>query len=105
MDADARSVATTYFDALTRRDVDAAVACWASDGVDHFIGQSDAHGPDEVRAFFNELFGAVPDFAFAVESMTVEDDRAAVRWHATGTFSGETAFQGIEPTGQRISLT
>jgi len=105
MAADARSVATTYFDALARRDVDAAVACWAPDGVDNFIGQTTAEGPDEVRAFFTELFAAIPDFAFAVESMTVEDDRAAVRWHATGTFSGETPFQGIAPTGQRVVLT
>jgi len=105
MAADARSVATTYFDALTRRDVEAAVACWAPDGVDHFIGQTTAEGPDEVRAFFTGLFRAIPDFAFSVESMTVEGDRAAVRWHASGTFSGDTAFQGIEPTGQHVTLT
>ena len=105
MAADARSVATAYFDALARRDVDAAVACWAPDGVDNLVGQTTAEGPDEVRAFFAELFAAIPDFAFAVESMTIEDDRAAVRWHATGTFSGETPFLGIAPTGQRVTLT
>jgi glyoxylase-like metal-dependent hydrolase (beta-lactamase superfamily II)/ketosteroid isomerase-like protein len=105
MAADARSVATTYFAALARRDVDAAAACWAPDGVDILIGQSTAEGPDGVRAFFSELFAAVPDFTFEVETVVAEGDHAAVRWHATGTFSGESAFQGIAPTGQRITQT
>jgi hydroxyacylglutathione hydrolase len=105
MAADARPVATSYFDALARRDVDAAAACWAPAGIDNLIGQSTATGPDGVRAFFGELFAAIPDFAFEVETMVVEGDRAAVRWHATGTFSGTSSFQGIEPTGQRVRLT
>ena len=105
MVADAREVATTYFAALERRDLDAAVACWAPDGIDHLIGQTTATGPAGVRAFFEELFGALPDFAFAVETVTAEGDRAAVRWHASGTFSGETPFQGIEPTGQHVELS
>jgi glyoxylase-like metal-dependent hydrolase (beta-lactamase superfamily II)/predicted ester cyclase len=105
MAADARSVATTYFDALTRHDLDAAAACWAPDGVDHLIGQTTAHGPDGVRAFFTELFAAIPDFTFAVERVVAEGDQVAVRWHASGTFSGDSAFQGIAPTGQRVTLT
>jgi hydroxyacylglutathione hydrolase len=105
MAVDARAVVTTYFDALTARDVRAAAACWAPDGVDNLIGQTSTEGPDGIRAFFGELFGAIPDFTFAVESVTAEEDRAAVRWHATGTFSGERSFQGIAPTGRRVRLT
>jgi hydroxyacylglutathione hydrolase len=105
MAADARQVAETYFAALARRDVDAAAACWAPDGVDNFVGQTVAEGPAGVRAFFGELFGAFPDFAFEVESMVAEGDRVAVRWHATGTFAGASSFQGIEPTGARVTLT
>jgi steroid delta-isomerase-like uncharacterized protein len=105
MAADARSVATTYFDALARHDLDAATACWAPDGVDHLVGQTTVTGPDGVRAFFTELFGAMPDFKFEVERVVAEGDHVAVRWRASGTFSGETAFQGIEPTGRRVTLT
>ena len=104
MAADARAVVTAYFDALTARDVHAAAACWAPDGVDNMIGQVSQVGPEGVRAFFGELFGAIPDFTFAVESITAEDDRVAVRWHATGTFSGEGSFQGIAPTGRAVEL-
>ncbi len=105
MPADARQVATTYFDALARRDIDAAAACWAPDGVDNLIGQTSATGPGGVRAFFTELFAAIPDFAFSVETVVADAEHAAVRWHATGTFSGASPFQGIEPTGQRVNLT
>ncbi len=58
-----------------------------------------------MRAFFGELFAAVPDFALEVETIVAEGDRAAVRWHASGTFAGESSFQGIAPTGGRITLT
>jgi hydroxyacylglutathione hydrolase len=104
MAADAREVAGTYFAALARQDLDAAAACWATDGVDRLVGQSEAQGPQGVRAFFGELFAAIPDFAFEVDTVIAEGDRAAVRWNATGTFAGHAAYQGIEPTGGRIEL-
>ena len=105
MAADARQVAETYFGALARRDVDAAAACWAPDGIDNLIDWATVEGSAGVRAFFGELFGAVPDFAIEVDSMVAEDDRVAVRWHASGTFAGESSFQGIAPTGGRVTAT
>ena len=105
MAADAREVATRYFDALARRDLDAAAACWAPDAVDHIVGQADARGPSGVRAYFAELFAAVPDFALVVDTIIAEGDRAAVRWNATGTFAGESAYQGIAPTGGRVAIS
>jgi hydroxyacylglutathione hydrolase len=104
MAAGAREVAETYFAALARRDLDAAAACWAPDGVDNLIGQTEAHGPEGVRAFFGELFAAVPDWTFEVERIVAEGDRAAVRWNAAGTFSGDAAMQGIEPTGGPVTM-
>jgi glyoxylase-like metal-dependent hydrolase (beta-lactamase superfamily II)/predicted ester cyclase len=105
MAADAREVAETYFAALGRRDIDAAVACWAPDGIDKLVDQTVAEGPAGVRAFFGELFAAIPDLALEVETIVAEGDRAAVRWHASGTFAGESSFQGIAPTGQRVTIT
>src|SRR5918999_1974166 len=101
---DARQVAETYFAALARRDLDAIAGCWAPDGVDHFIGQARLEGPAAVRAFFAELFGAIPDLAIEVETIVAEGDRAAVRWNATGTFAGESSFQGIAPTGGPVQM-
>ena len=105
MAADAREVAETYFAALSARDLDGVAACWAPEGVDNLVGQAEAHGPQGVRAFFGELFEAVPDFALEVDEMVVEEDRAAVLWHAGGTFAGAAAYQGIAPTGGRVTLS
>jgi hypothetical protein len=57
------TVLDDYFEALARRDVEAAAALWAPDGVDHIASQVDAVGPHGVRAYFREVFAAFPDFA------------------------------------------
>ncbi len=89
-----RTVAKTYFEAIARRDVDAMVACWRPGGREFIRGQVDTTAPDGVRAFFTELFAAVPDFDLQVEDMVVDKGRAAVRWRATGTFVRRRAVQG-----------
>jgi glyoxylase-like metal-dependent hydrolase (beta-lactamase superfamily II)/predicted ester cyclase len=99
-----KAVATAYFDALTRRDVDAMVALWRPGGREFIRGQIDTTAPDGVRAFFTELFNAVPDFDLRVDDMVVQKDRVAVRWTATGTFCGDSPFKGIQPNGARIRL-
>jgi len=100
---DARRVARAYLDAFRRRDPEAMASCWAPAGVDTLVGQAELLGPDAVRAFFGELFAAIPDLVLAVDDVVVEGEKAAVRWHAAGTFAG-TPYQGIEATGQRVAL-
>ena len=99
-----KAVASAYFEALTRRDVEGMVALWKPGGREFIRGQIDTTAPDGVRAFFTELFGAVPDFDLRVEDMVVQKDRASVRWKATGTFCGDNPFKGLEPNGARIEL-
>jgi glyoxylase-like metal-dependent hydrolase (beta-lactamase superfamily II)/predicted ester cyclase len=99
-----QAVMTAYFDALTRHDLDAIAAAWAPDGHCHVAGQADADGPDGVRAYWAELFGAVPDMQFTVDELIAEGDRVAVKWSATGTFAGPGSYQGIEPTYARLDL-
>lgn len=96
-------VADAYFDAITRRDVEAAVALWRPGGRENVRGQVDTTAPDGVRDFLNGLFGPFPDLVFTIVEKTVQDDRAAYRWQATGTFTG-TPFQGVEPTGARLDI-
>src|ERR687898_926782 len=73
----AEDVATRYFDALSRRDVDAMAALWAPDGDEHISGQVDTVGPSGVRAYFEELFAAFPDFALTVSSKVAQGERVA----------------------------
>jgi steroid delta-isomerase-like uncharacterized protein len=103
-DATTEQVARRYFAALAVRDLDAMLACWAPGGREHIRGLVDTTAPDGVRAFFASLFSAVPDFALRVEDLTVQSERAAVRWSATGTFAGRAPFNGLEPNGSRLEL-
>jgi glyoxylase-like metal-dependent hydrolase (beta-lactamase superfamily II) len=94
-------IARRYFEALSARDLDAAVACWALGGVDNFVGQLEVTAPDGVRQYFSEVFDAFPDFKLEIQDLTTYRNRTAVRWRATATFAGPGTFQGFEPNGAR----
>ncbi len=100
----AERVALDYFAAIARRDLDGLAAYWAPDGRDRISGQLDATGPAEVRAYFEGLFAAFPDFRMEVLQHVASGDGCAVHWRAAGTFSGPGRFQGLAPTGARVQL-
>jgi glyoxylase-like metal-dependent hydrolase (beta-lactamase superfamily II)/predicted ester cyclase len=101
---EAEAVALDYFKAAAAGDAQAMGSYWAADGVDHIYGFADLEGPAGVTAYFTDLFNAFPDFNFEVLSTTAEDESCAVRWAMEGTFAGPGSFQGVQPTGSRVSL-
>jgi steroid delta-isomerase-like uncharacterized protein len=96
-------IAQSYFSAADARDVDAMAECWAEGGLERIGPVGELQAPEGVRAFFNELFAAVPDSRLEVLDVVAQENKVVVRWRTTGTFCGEP-FQGIEATGARISL-
>ncbi|HTZ88274.1 MAG TPA: MBL fold metallo-hydrolase [Solirubrobacteraceae bacterium] len=101
---DPEAIARRYFDAIAARDLDTAVGLWAEGGRENVRGQVDVLAPEGVRAFLGELLGAVPDLQFEVLSTTAQDDRCAVQWQLSGTFAGPGPLNGIEPTGDRVTM-
>ncbi len=97
-------IAKRYFDALSSRDVDAAVSCWKPGGTEKLIGQAEMVAPDGVRDYFEQLFDAFPDFSFELIDTTTQRERCTVRWRATGTFAGPGRFQGFAPNAGRIAI-
>jgi steroid delta-isomerase-like uncharacterized protein len=97
------AAALRYFQAVTERDVEAMVACWAPGSVDRLVGEADLAAPDGVREYFTSLFAAVPDSRFEVIATTTEEDRCAVRWRLRGTFAGKP-FGGVEANGATIDI-
>jgi glyoxylase-like metal-dependent hydrolase (beta-lactamase superfamily II)/predicted ester cyclase len=97
-------IAKRYFDALSQRDVEAAVACWKPGGLERLIGQAELTAPDGVREYFNGLFAAFPDFSFEVIDTTTQRQRCSVRWRASATFAGPGRFQGFAPNGRCIAI-
>lgn len=100
----AKQVATAYFEAIAKRDLDAMAACWEPGSTDHLYGMADLRVPDDLRRWFGSLFRAFPDFEMSVADMVAYGEKAAVRWAATGTFNGSAKFEGLNPTGAQIQL-
>jgi steroid delta-isomerase-like uncharacterized protein len=102
--ASAKQVATAYFDAIEAQDLDAMVACWKPGSVDRLYGMQDLRVPEDLRQWFGSLFRAFPDFRMTVADMVAYGDKAAVQWHATGSFTGPGKFEGLTATGARVEI-
>ena len=97
----AKQVATAYFEAIAKRDVDAMMELWEPGAYGHIYGMTSLRAPEGYRQWFGEtLFRAFPDYAMEV----VDGEKAAVRWRATATFTGPVQFEGIDATGARIEI-
>ncbi|MEU3954173.1 ester cyclase [Streptomyces achromogenes] len=66
------------------------------------MNPQDTIGLDHARAEFRMWRGAF-DFAFTVEDVLAEGDRACARWSWRGTHRGD--FLGIAPTGRPVAMT
>jgi glyoxylase-like metal-dependent hydrolase (beta-lactamase superfamily II)/predicted ester cyclase len=101
---EAEAVARAYFQAISNRDLDVAVAMWAPGGKEHVRGILDEPAPGGVRRLIGEMLEAMPDMRFELLDTTTEGERCAVRWRLTGTFAGPGRWNGIAPTGNRVVL-
>ena len=97
-------VARAYFKAIEERNLEQMAAQWKPGSVDHFYGMAELRVPEDLRDWFGNLFAAFPDFTMLVSDLISEGDQAAVRWRATGTFSGSGKFEGMIPTGASVEL-
>ncbi len=104
MATDTEAVARSYFDAVTRRDVEAMAACWEPGSLDVLHGVAELSVPADLKAWFSALFASFPDFTFEVLDVLAAGEKAAVRWRATGTFDGSARFQGLLPNGSAVDI-
>lgn len=102
--ADAATVARTYFEAVAAQDLEAMVAPWQPGAPDVIHGVVEMRVPEDLRSWFGNLFAAFPDFRFEILDITATGEKAAVRWHATGTFDGTARFEGLDPNGASVDL-
>ena len=102
--SDTAAVAKAYFTAVGSRDLDAMIALWEPGGIGEIHGLVELVAPLSYRAWFANLFQAVPDFELKIVEIVAEGEKAAVRWQATGTFDGTARFEGLEPNGAKIEI-
>jgi steroid delta-isomerase-like uncharacterized protein len=97
------AVARRLFELVQKRDLDAVAELQHPDIVDDFLVLRPIAGRAAIRAFFESLFAAFPDFDLQVERVTADASSAVVQWRSIGTFSG-APFEGIEPNGKRVEI-
>lgn len=102
---DPASVARAYFEAVGARDVGAMMSFWEPGGTGEIHGLVELRAPGTYGEWFSNLFRAFPDFHFETLDVVGDGEKAAVRWRATGTFDGDTRFEGMDPTGARVDIT
>jgi steroid delta-isomerase-like uncharacterized protein len=97
----AAEAARNYFGAIARQDLDAALTFWREGGIDYLAPVGELRARDGMREYFESLFAAFPDFRYEVLTMVAEGDQAAIRWRATGTFTGKP-YLDVIANGKRM---
>jgi predicted ester cyclase len=90
------------FDVLNSHETAPMREVWTPETVERFPDRT-CRGPDELAAYFEEVFAAVPDVHMEVLHAVGEGEDVFIRWRLTGTHTG-AAWGGIEATGRRIEL-
>jgi steroid delta-isomerase-like uncharacterized protein len=100
----AKTIAREYFEAVGRQDLDAMESYYRPGGRGRIHGVVELELPGNYRQWFGDLFRAFPDLDFEIVDIAASGDRAAVRWRARATFSGDAKFEGLTPNGQRVEI-
>lgn len=86
---------------LNDRDLVALRSFWAADVVERFPDRT-CRGADELTAYFQDAFAAMPDWHMEAIAVAEQGDDVLARWRLTGTHNGP--LLGIEPTGRPIVI-
>jgi steroid delta-isomerase len=88
-----------YFAAIRAMDVEAWVATFAPDAVNHDpVGAPPTVGHDALRQFFNAIAGAFEKVSFDEDHVFIAGNEAAVKWtaHGRGKNKRDVRFEGID---------
>jgi steroid delta-isomerase-like uncharacterized protein len=85
------------FELLNEGNIDALVACFAPEMVNHTLSPTKPLNSAALREMFMGLRRAFPDLRITLEEVVAERDMVAVRETWRGTHREE--FRGVAPTG------
>jgi steroid delta-isomerase-like uncharacterized protein len=100
---ESKAIARRGYEAINQNTLDALDEIVASDMTDHDPAPGQGPGLEGVKQWFSEMHTAFPDFQMNVEDMIAEGEKVVNRVSMSGTHEGE--FMGIEPTGNRVTIT
>lgn len=96
------AVAEAVFSAFNAHDTGAQRKVWGP-GVSERFPEATVSGADDLAAYFQELFDALPDVRMETLAIVEDGETVLVRWRLTGTHTG-APFQGINVTGKAVEL-
>jgi steroid delta-isomerase-like uncharacterized protein len=95
-------IARRWFEEVWNDRRDSAIEeLMAKESYGHVEG-GDVRGPADFRRMRDMFFAALPDIRLEIEDIVTEGDRAAVRWRAVGTHTGD-GF-GFPATRQSVNI-
>jgi predicted ester cyclase len=89
------------FEKLNEHHVTPLKQFWTSGTVERFPDRT-CRGPEEIAAYFQEAFAAIPDFHMEILTLAEQGEDVFVHWRLTGTHAGP--LLGIEPTGRKLTI-
>ncbi len=89
------------FEQLNHHDITPLRRFWTDATVERFPDRT-CTGADEIAAYFEDAFAAIPDLRITVASLIEQGDDVFVRWHLSGTHRGE--LMGIAGTGKPLAI-
>jgi steroid delta-isomerase-like uncharacterized protein len=98
-----KQIVRQFFELLDRHDTDRIGQLLVSSTNYYFhIGGMPSVDWNEHKGILTGFNNAFPDLHHEIVDMVAEGDKVAIRLNVTGTHKGE--FQGIPPTGKKLSL-
>jgi steroid delta-isomerase-like uncharacterized protein len=99
-----KQVVRQFFELLDRHDTESMGQLLVSNTnySFHIGGHSSTVDWNEHKRLLTGVNNAFPDLHHEIVDMVAEGDKVAIRLNVTGTHKGE--FQGIPPTGKKLSL-
>ncbi len=98
-----KALARKNFELLCSKKLDAALAQYTPDFVDHAAQPGTPAGPTGVKLFFTMIYSAFPDLQVTMEDIVAEGDKVVTRSTLRATHAG--TFTGIPPTGKQIAFS
>ncbi|HZE51124.1 MAG TPA: ester cyclase [Jatrophihabitantaceae bacterium] len=86
---------------IAGQDLDAARKVWTDATVERFPDRT-CHGPDEIAAYFSDLYRAIEDFHVEVITIAGSGDDVFVQWRMTGRHTGPVL--GVAGTGRELAV-
>ena len=86
----------------SKGNLDVAAELYSPDFVCHFLVGPDWKGIEGIEQEVQRHRTSFPDWNESVDDIIAEGDRVVIRFTSTGTHLG--TFQGIAPTGRRVSI-